>query len=498
MTKNSGIVELGRDTPGWAAFLAATYDNRRYFPVGDIHNPSQCFKPSETLDIVSGWKKTLRLIREGVAPPEISLYIHWPFCPSQCSFCFCQMAVPQGREIVKEGLQALKNEIDLFSPIFSEIFLSSLYIGGGTPTFMDDDMLDDFLTYIKRSFNFVAGAEIYSESSPGTLTKSKLDILLRHGFNRIAMGIETFNEKLLGSLNRKGQTRENSIEAFQMVSRISNLTTDIDLIVGLEGQTPSIFIKDMETALSLKPDCMHLYLFKDSPQTQFNQNGGLLSIEQRAQMEHLLELADYMAGKAGYRSDECKSSILCDSESTREAPWRRGKGSILALGYGTVSHAFGSLWYHHEMIPASRELPHPVVPPFFSVDFSIEEEMRSFIIGFLGENKFVSRGSFHSLFGADMLEVDCLSPILLYMEREGLIRIDKNVLCWQTEDWLKKAIALKNLYSPLIRDRVLSADHNRFQDFLKRYAAGDQEWRKSVIHSYSRRDCRIYYRMNQQ
>ncbi len=496
MTKNSGVAEL--NIPDWAAFLAATYDNRRYFPVGDIHSPSSCFKASQSVDIVSGWKKTIRLIREGLAPPEINLYIHWPFCPSQCSFCFCQMAVPHGREVVKAGLQALKKEIDLFSPIFSGILLSSFYIGGGTPTFMDDDMLDDFLSYIKRYFNFAPGAEIYSESSPATLTKSKLDILLRHGFNRIAMGIETFDNKLLSSLNRQGQTRENSIEAFQMLACVPNLTTDIDLIVGLEGQTPSIFIKDMETALSLKPDCMHLYLFKDSPQTQFSQKSGRVSLEKRAQMEHLLKLADYMAGKAGYRSDECKSSILCDSESTREAPWRRGKGSILALGYGTVSHAFGTLWYHHEMIPASRELPHPVIPPFFSVDFSIEEEMRSFIIGFLGENRFVSRRSFRSLFGVDMLEVDFLSSVLLRMECEGIIRIDKNALFWETEDWLEKAIALKSLYSPFIRDMVLSADHDCFQDFLKRYAVGDQEWRKSVIDSYSRRDCRIYYKINQQ
>ncbi len=273
MTRNSGIVETGSKIPSWVAFLASTYDNRRYFPVGDIDNHSRCFKPAQIPHIRAGWEKTLGLVKAGLAPPEIGLYIHWPFCPSRCTFCFCQMAVPHGRATTEKGLRALKDEMELFRPIFSGVRLSSLYIGGGTPTFMDDEMLDDLLSHIKRSFDFAESCEIYSETSPATLTRSKLDILLKHGFNRIAMGIETFNDALLSSLNRQGQTKEIAIRAFQMLSQTPDITTDIDLIVGLDGQTPAMFIKDMETALGLEPDCMHLYLFRDSPQTLFSQQG---------------------------------------------------------------------------------------------------------------------------------------------------------------------------------------------------------------------------------
>ena len=137
-----------------------------------------------------------------------SLYIHIPFCSSVCDYCdFCKLQY--FRIIAEKYIKALIKEIDSYK--INEP-LKTIYIGGGTPTSLDDDLFEQLLKYLDKYANDVI--EYTVEANPESLSNSKLKLMKEHGVNRLSIGWQTTNNEILKDIGRK-HTYEQALDAFK-------------------------------------------------------------------------------------------------------------------------------------------------------------------------------------------------------------------------------------------------------------------------------------------
>ena len=182
-----------------------------------------------------------------------SLYIHIPFCEHICSYCDFPKVLC-GTFSQEDYIKTLITDIDSLS--IPDNSLRTIYIGGGTPSALSLDCLKTLLSYLSKHFPSVE--EFTMEANPESLTEEKIALAKISGVNRISLGVQTANEKLLFTLNRKHNNQ-------QVASVIKNLNEygienyNLDFIYGLPGQVLEDIDKDLAFALSLKPKHLSFY-----------------------------------------------------------------------------------------------------------------------------------------------------------------------------------------------------------------------------------------------
>ncbi|MBI3289449.1 MAG: radical SAM protein [Elusimicrobia bacterium] len=452
-----------------------------YFPMDASFQNYTYFPAASTARIRGCWTRTLELIRRGQAPPHLGLYIHWPYCPSQCTYCYCSMAVPKSRAELAGHLAMLKREMDSLKDLFRGVEFSSVWLGGGTPTFMEDAQLDDLLGHARASFVLGAHAQVYVESSPATLTASKLAILLKHGVNRLTLGIQTLDEGVLAHIDRAGQRARAAKALLRLLTDTPGLVTDVDLMVGLEGQTPVSFLRDLTQILKIGPAALHLFAFNERPQTLFSREGKTLDAAQRRRLATLMALADKIIAKHGYRSPvvDTESMQLDSAEEKQDGAVRKFGGSVLGLGYSAISHAFGSAWYYHPLAAAGgKALDDP--PPYFALSSGLHEEMRGYALRHLSLYLRISRASFRTLFGKDPMAVRPLKSVFEEWVRSGVVAIDSATIRWVDSDPVRRRVLLKNLYSDKVVRLLLRAREEGFARFEDEKRRSPDAWRLAV------------------
>ena len=177
-----------------------------------------------------------------------SLYIHIPFCNKICDYCdFTKLQY--FRNFAVDYLKALKEELTSYE-IKS---LETIYVGGGTPTALEDDLFLELLKIIKP---YSSGVIEYTfEANPESLTINKIKILREHGVNRISLGVQTTNDKILKSVNRDHSFALVK-EAIKNLKENDIININVDLILGLPHSSKNILKEDLKNVLSL--DIKHL------------------------------------------------------------------------------------------------------------------------------------------------------------------------------------------------------------------------------------------------
>lgn len=179
-----------------------------------------------------------------------ALYIHIPFCDHKCIYCDFYSIITSDN--VDNFLKALKTEIDYYAKIYSSgRIITSLFFGGGTPSLMSAEYIDEIIRYSKQKFKFDENVEITLETNPGTVNKEKLSAFRNYGINRISIGVQSFDDDDLKFLTRIHDkqtaisTVYNAVEAgFENIS--------IDLIFNLPGQTKKKWEENLKQAVSLQ------------------------------------------------------------------------------------------------------------------------------------------------------------------------------------------------------------------------------------------------------
>ncbi|MCS6796522.1 MAG: radical SAM family heme chaperone HemW [Raineya sp.] len=195
-----------------------------------------------------------------------ALYIHIPFCKQACHYCDFHFSTQISQK--NEMIQAICAEIALQKDYLKNKILQSVYLGGGTPSLLDEADLEQLFNEIQRYFAFSPQTEITLEANPDDLNYNKLQIFHKFGINRLSIGIQSFHEPHLIFLHRSHNAKqaENCVKLAQDVG-FSNIT--IDLMYAIPAENHQIWEKDLQKALFLNVPHISAYCLTIEPRTVF-------------------------------------------------------------------------------------------------------------------------------------------------------------------------------------------------------------------------------------
>ena len=219
---------------------------------------------------------------------RLGLYIHIPFCDRICNYC--DFTAFQGANSkIKEYVEALKKEIELKGN--KNFLIDSIFIGGGTPSFIDGKYIFEILEKVKENFIVLDNIEISIETNPKTFDEKKLEYYKSAKINRVSIGVQSFKDVILKELGRN----HNSKEAFDSIELVKKFDFDLnlDLIFGYQSQTIEDILYDLEMVKNINPDHISYYGLIIEEKTKFKalQNVGkldLLDEETERKMYHLI------------------------------------------------------------------------------------------------------------------------------------------------------------------------------------------------------------------
>ena len=195
-----------------------------------------------------------------------SLYIHIPFCESICDYCDF-VKLQYFHFLADKYLVALEKELH---ERVDNRELKTIYIGGGTPTSLDDDQFEALLKMVEPYSKYVK--EYTVEANPESLTLSKIKLLRKYGVNRLSIGVESTDNKILKSINRK-HTFEDVKKAVELARENGIDNINLDLIIGLPNVSGKMLDKDIKNILSLNPNHVSCYSLTVHEHTVFHING---------------------------------------------------------------------------------------------------------------------------------------------------------------------------------------------------------------------------------
>jgi oxygen-independent coproporphyrinogen-3 oxidase len=274
---------------------------------------------------------------------QAGLYIHIPFCLSKCGYCSFYSV--ESLHLIPEYIASLNQEIKQYRNIFSSF--DTVYFGGGTPSLLTPNQLTQILASIYKYFNITADAEITLEANPGDLSFSYLKALRATGINRLNIGVQSFNDKILKLLGRRHSAKEaiSSINAAR-TSGFHNL--GIDLIYGVHGLGIKSWKKTLEQAVAFLPEhisCYQLSLAeKTSLYKEYNLKGWRLP-DEKTELKLFLATDEELTG-AGYIHYEVSNFARKDAFKSRHNQKYWQHTPYLGLGPSANSFLNNKRWWN--------------------------------------------------------------------------------------------------------------------------------------------------------
>ena len=199
------------------------------------------------------------------APENISIYIHIPFCPKICHYCGCNTHLTRDKQKMRVYVNAVKKEIVMVKKYLDpKRKVSQIHWGGGTPNSLPVEIVEEIMAVIHQHFQFIANPEIAMECHPAMLDARYIDALVKSGFNRISLGIQDFNLKVLENVNRDAPVIPVE-ELVAMIRSHKNIGVNFDFIYGLPHQDVKSFTETMERAARISPDRLVTFSYAHIP-----------------------------------------------------------------------------------------------------------------------------------------------------------------------------------------------------------------------------------------
>ena len=214
------------------------------------------------------YKRTLaqRFNDDGARPQPLSLYVHIPFCDSLCYYCACNKVITKHHSRSAEYLRYLALELALHTDLIGKgRVVSQLHLGGGSPTFMNDDELRALMALLQQHFQLAPGAELSIEVDPRTVDVARIDALASMGFNRLSFGVQDFDPAVQKAVHRV-QPAEQVFTLVHAARERGFDSINVDLIYGLPLQSPASFDRTLAQITELRPDRIALYGYAHLPQ----------------------------------------------------------------------------------------------------------------------------------------------------------------------------------------------------------------------------------------
>lgn len=188
---------------------------------------------------------------------ELELYIHIPFCIKKCLYCDF-LSFPANRKMQAEYMDQLRCEIASQGPWYADYLVTTVFIGGGTPSALEAEQITLLMQAVKRSFALAEEAEITIEANPGTQLSHKLPLYRQAGINRLSLGLQSAVNaelKILGRIH----SFEDFLMGFQQARLAGFSNINVDVMSGIPGQTPENFKNTLRRVIMLKPEHISAY-----------------------------------------------------------------------------------------------------------------------------------------------------------------------------------------------------------------------------------------------
>lgn len=263
------------------------------------------------------------------------IYIHIPYCRQKCNYCNFFSVV--STKSVPGMMNAICNEINIRSKDNSQI-IETIYLGGGTPSLIDHDLLNDLLKKVFESYSVSSDAEITLEANPDDITPESLLFWRKLGINRLSIGIQSFRQEDLDYLNRihSAQTAFNCVKTARQYG-FPDLT--IDLIYGIPTLNDNHWVENLKIFAGLEIPHLSAYALTVEPKTPLHQlieKGKLKPVDEYQSSAQFEILMDFMK-KAGYLHYEISNFCLPGHFARHNLSYWKG---IPYTGFGPSAHSF--------------------------------------------------------------------------------------------------------------------------------------------------------------
>lgn len=366
--------------------------------------PAFCQKGCPALSFLSKFPAGMKLGKELVKLIGAA-YIHIPFCTHICHYCDFNKVFLKGQP-VDEYLDALKKEIEMTLAEHPAPPLKSVFVGGGTPTSLNEDQLEKLCRIIVETLPVSNGAEFTFEANPGDLTEEKGKILHSYGVNRISLGVQTFNGELLKKIGRAHRP-EHVFQTVDILKKLGFANINIDLIYGLPGQTLDDFLDTLDKAFSLNIHHFSAYSLIIEPKTVFYQmdkRGELHLPGEDAEAEMYECLLDKMEEK-GYYQYEISNFSLPGYESKHNLTyWNNDE----YYGFGAGAHSYVDGARRSNIYPVNKYINQclqGIMPIAGKDELSKKEKMEEEMFLGLRKKEGVNISRFVEKFGDNPLEL---------------------------------------------------------------------------------------------
>ncbi|MCX4302746.1 MAG: radical SAM family heme chaperone HemW [Clostridia bacterium] len=188
---------------------------------------------------------------------NLGIYVHIPFCKKKCDYCDF-VSFEAENNVQEKYVDALCMDIKNSAIKFQEYEINTMYFGGGTPSYISENLIVKILKEIQKNYKIANNAEITIEVNPGTVNKEKLEIYRKSGFNRISIGLQSTHDRLLKLIGRI-HTYNEFLETYKSAREVGFENINVDLMLALPTQTMEELVDSVNKIINLKPEHISIY-----------------------------------------------------------------------------------------------------------------------------------------------------------------------------------------------------------------------------------------------
>lgn len=352
------------------------------------------------------------------------IYLHIPFCKTRC--IYCDFYSTTRSEMADRYVSALCRELKLRKSYLDNEPVETIYFGGGTPSQLSKENFEKIFETIEREYNLGNCEEITLEANPDDLTPEYIKMLSSLPFNRISIGIQTFNEQTLRLLKRR-HTAEQAISAVKECRMAGFQNISIDLMYGLPGETPESWEADLEQAVNLNVEhisAYHLIYEEGTPLYEMLQKHKVEEVDEESSVDFFALMIDRLT-KAGFQHYEISNFCKPDMYSQHNSSYWTGKKY---LGCGPSAHSFNGSTRQWNVSSLDKYIAgiEKGIPDFEIEELNVTTRYNDFVITSLRTMWGLSLNRLEEEFGTEFKQY-CLENAQTYLD-SGKLEISDNTL----------------------------------------------------------------------
>jgi oxygen-independent coproporphyrinogen-3 oxidase len=297
---------------------------------------------------------------------KLSLYVHVPFCETKCPYCDFN-TYARIESLMEPYVAALCTEIRLWGRLLSRPALHTVFLGGGTPSYLPSRLIAAIMDTVREAFALEVDAEVTMEANPGDFDEIDLAAHLAAGINRISIGVQSMDDGLLTMLGRR-HTADDAVRAYRAAIDAGLGNVSLDLMYGLPHQTLAQWEDTLARVLALDPPHLSMYgltLEGGTPMERWVEDGSMPEPDPDLAADMYIHAQDVMQCR-GYRHYEISNWAIPGFESRHNLTYWRN-APYLGVGPGAHSYLMGHRFFNikppREYIQRLAKMPSPQSSP---------------------------------------------------------------------------------------------------------------------------------------